>query len=112
MSKPKGKRKTVKAPDMDKLVAGEDIPRFVVTITDTQTVTGGQYFAISAGADSLADFNRLIPKSKRTNECRTELQNMFWHMQKGIEELDQKPWEPISEGEIVGETTDQPSKAQ
>jgi len=96
VNKAKPKKKPV-APDMDKYVAGEDIPRFVVSITDTQTVTGGQYLSISAGADSLDDFNRLIPKKKRTNEARTELQNMFLHMKKTVADLDAKPWEPIKE---------------
>ena len=106
----KAKPTKTKAPDMDKLVAGEDIPRFVVSITDTQTVTGGQYFAISAGADRLEDFQRLIPKAKRANQCRTELQNMFWHMKQAIEELETRPWEKVSEGEVVGEDNTTPGQ--
>lgn len=91
----KAKPTKAEAPDMDKLVAGEDIPRFVVSITDTQTVTGGQYFAISAGADHLEDFFRLVPKAKRTPYGRTELQAMFKFFEEKIAELDKKPWEPI-----------------
>lgn len=72
------------------LPSGENIPRFVVSITDTQTIHNDQYYSINVGADSLDDFTRLIPKKKRTNEARTELQNMFYHMRTTIEELDKE----------------------
>lgn len=104
----KAKPTKAQAPDMDKLVAGEDIPRFVVSITDTQTVTGGQYFAISAGADHLEDFFRLIPKAKRTNSCRTELQAMFKYFEEKVTELDTNPWEPVKE--VVEVVEDEDSK--
>jgi len=75
-----------------------DVPRFVVSITDTQTVMGDRFYSISAGADSLADFNKLIPKSKRTNEARTELQNMLLHMQQAVDDLEK---DFVTEAEIV-----------
>lgn len=90
-------------------LAEENIPRFVVTITDTQTIMGDRFYSISAGADNLQDFFKLIPKKKRTNEARTELQNMFVHMQKAVDDLDEEPYEKheeVSEGEIVDGTTD------
>lgn len=82
---------------VDKL-AEENIPRFVISITDTQTVMGDRFYSISAGADSLADFNKLIPKSKRTNEARTELQNMLLHMQQAVDDLEK---DFVTEAEIV-----------
>ena len=85
-------------------LAEENIPRFVVTITDTQTVMGDRFYSISAGADNLQDFFKLIPKKKRTTEARTELQNMFVHMQKAVDDLDSEPYEKHEEGEVVGES--------
>ena len=77
-----------------------DVPRFVVTISDTHTIMGDRFYSISAGADSLDQFFKLIPKKKRTNEARTELQNMFVHMQKAVDDLE-KDFEV--EGEIIEE---------
>ncbi len=88
-------------PKEDELLPAEKgIPRFVVSITDTQTVVGGQYYSINAGADNLDEFNRLIPKKKRTNEARTELQNMFWHMKQAVKDFDEQPYKKIDENNI------------
>lgn len=75
-----------------------DVPRFVVSITDTQTVMGDRFYSISAGAETLQDFFKLIPKKKRTNEARTELQNMFVHMQKAVDDLEK---DFVTEAEII-----------
>lgn len=75
-------------PKKQLLPAEAGIPRFVVSITDTQTVVGGKYFSINVGADRLEDFTRLIPKKKRTTEARTELQNMMLHMKQAVADFD------------------------
>lgn len=105
-----------KQPNMDDLVAGEDIPRFVISITDTQTVTGNQYFTVSIAADEskngdweyLGDFFRVVPKAKRTKYGRTELQAMMKYFEEKIKELDEKPYEPMTPiEELVNEIDDE-----
>lgn len=71
----------------------EDIPRFVLSITDTQTVIANQYYSINVGVDNIDDLNRLIPKKKRTNEARTELQNVLLHFKQAVADFDDKPFE-------------------
>lgn len=77
---------------MNKKKPSEDnIPRFVLSITDTTIKipgpNGEMYYSINVGADKLSDFNKLIPKKKRTNHARTELQNMFYHFQKAVDDF-------------------------
>jgi len=79
-------------------LAEENIPRFVISITDTQTIMGDRFYSISAGADTLEQFNKLIPKKKRTNEARTELQSMLLHMQQAVDDLEK---DFVTEAEIV-----------
>ncbi len=71
--------------------AQESIPRFVLSLTDTSIKVPGpngeMYYSINVGAEKLSDFNKLIPKKKRTNQCRTELQNMFYHFQKAVDDF-------------------------
>lgn len=71
----------------------EDIPRFVLSITDTQTVIANQYYSINVGVDNIDDLNRLIPKKKRTNDARTELQNVLLHFKQAVADFDNKPFE-------------------
>ena len=79
-------------------LAEENIPRFVISITDTQTIMGDRFYSISAGADTLEQFNKLIPKKKRTNEARTELQSMLLHMKQAVDDLEK---DFVTEGEVV-----------
>jgi len=79
-------------------LAEENIPRFVISITDTQTIMGDRFYSISAGADTLEQFNKLIPKKKRTNEARTELQSMLLHMKQAVDDLEK---DFVTEAEIV-----------
>ena len=81
----------------------EDIPRFVLSITDTQTVIGNQYYSINVGVDNVDDLNRLIPKKKRTNEARTELQNVLLHFKQAVADFDAKPYS----SEIVKDTVNE-----
>lgn len=77
----------------------EKIPRFVLTITDTQTeITGNngpQHMSISIAADSLTDFARTIPKAKRQNWGHNEFQAMmiFFAEQVSKANVDRAPGE-------------------
>lgn len=59
-----------------------DVPRFVLSITDTKTtVKGGngeEYLNIAIGSDKLSDFVKTIPKVERKNRGRTEFEAMLW----------------------------------
>jgi len=59
----------------------EDIPRFVLSITDTKTTMTGpkgkQYMSINIGADTLAAFVTPIPEKKRKNAGTTEMEAML-----------------------------------
>jgi hypothetical protein len=61
--------------------SNEKIPRFVLSITDTQTQitgeNGPQHMSISIAADSLTDFTRVIPKADRQNYGKNEFQAMM-----------------------------------
>lgn len=76
----------------------DSIPRFIVEITDTNIAVPGpngeKYFSIAAGADKLSDFNRIIPKHKRTTSARTELQSMFLYMEENVREMESNPYVP------------------
>lgn len=89
-------------PKIDKsLIPEEGTPRFVLTLTDTQTVRGGQYYSVSIGDDKLSSFNRLLPKSMRTNTVRTEYQAMHAFFAKAIKDLDKQPYEKIETPEFM-----------
>lgn len=89
-------------PGIDKsLIPEEGTPRFVLSLTDTQTVVGNQYFSVSIGDDKLSSFNRLLPKKMRTNTVRTEYQAMFEFFKKAIKDLDKQPYEKIETPEFL-----------
>lgn len=88
-------------PDISELIPEEGTPRFVLSLTDTQTVVGDQYFSVSIGDDKLSSFNRLLPKKMRTNTVRTEYQAMFAFFTKAIKDLDKEPYEKIPTPEFM-----------
>ncbi len=59
----------------------EEIPRFILQLTDTKTTikgsNGEEYLTVSIGSDKLSDFNKPIPKAKRQNSGTTEFQAML-----------------------------------
>lgn len=59
-----------------------DIPRYVLSITDTKTTiegkNGAEYLNVSIASDKLSDFVKTITKDKRTNRGRTEFEAMLW----------------------------------
>lgn len=75
---------------------GTTTPRFVLSITDTQTILDGpqgkQTLNIGIGADSLNDFMKFIPKSKRKedNPGRTEFEAMMFWFAGQVNELNKK----------------------
>ena len=89
------------------IVEKNDIPRFVLSLTDTHTIVegpeGDQYYSINIAADKLKDFNRLIPKAKRTNTARTEWQALLEFFQEAVDDLhkDQEPnFEDVDENAV------------
>ena len=61
----------------------EQLPRFVVTITDTTTDR-----SLSAGADSLRDFRKPLPVDKRKPGVKNELDMMFKFFAEDVEKTD------------------------
>lgn len=70
-----------------------DIPRFVLTLADTHTIVQGsqgeQYMSISVAADSLAHFNKYLPKEDRSPQYKTELQKLFVYFQEQVDKANE-----------------------
>lgn len=68
----------------------QGIPRFVLTITDTQTTgNGGVQMNLGIGADRLGDFVKFIPEAKRKqkNPGRNEFEAMLWFFAEQVAEV-------------------------
>lgn len=71
------------------------VPRFVFTLTDTQTIVDGpqgrQALNIGISSDVLSDFVKFIPKNKRKdgNPGRTEVEAMLWWFTQEVNRLGQ-----------------------
>ena len=70
----------------------EEIPRFILSLTDTKTTLTGpkgeQYLMISVGADSLNAFNKPLPLKDQTPVAATELQRLFYFFQEQVDKSD------------------------
>lgn len=80
---------------MSKEVTPEEsrIPRFVLSLTDTETwvndANGHHQFNIGIGADKLSDFTKFIHKRdrKKGNPGRTEFEAMIWWFRNEVDAI-------------------------
>ena len=91
----------------------KDIPRFVLSVTDTKTTMtgpkGDQYLMISVGADSLSAFNKPLPLKDQTPVAATELQRLFYFFQEQVDKSDaQRKGTETVKYTKVGKKTDKP----
>ena len=65
------------------------LPRFIVSITDTQTVRDGVALNVAQGSNDINDFLRFIPlkKRKKNNPGRTEFEAIMWWFNEQIARL-------------------------
>jgi len=66
----------------------QDIPRFALTLVDTETMLGDRYLTVSIGADKLMDFVKSIPEAKRVNPGETEFNAMLYFFQEQVDKSD------------------------
>lgn len=68
-----------------------DVPRYVVSITDTKTIVpgpdGDQYYSVQAAADTTAQYFKPLPK-KDQQDGKNEIERMFKFFQEAIDKLE------------------------
>jgi hypothetical protein len=68
----------------------DKVPRIVLTLTDTQTLVPGpngeQYYSVNVAAESLVEFNKLLPEDDQ-KDGKTELERVFRFFQQAIDDL-------------------------
>lgn len=72
----------------------KDLPRYVLSLTDTKTIipgaNGDQYFNITAGSDKLTDFTKRTKDPDGKN--RNEVQRMFVFFAEQVDKMGSRPF--------------------